>query len=93
MCSFLSFPFFCLSLSLFLSLSLLSLFPSFLPLSSFLFSPFSPFSTFRYVMCHTREELLRVANWPGVKGGARERLMDQLQGTVCMYILYNNDDM
>ena len=31
-------------------------------------------------MCHSKEELLRVANWPGVKGGARERLMDQLQG-------------
>ncbi|XP_019864282.1 PREDICTED: WD repeat-containing protein 26-like isoform X1 [Amphimedon queenslandica] len=33
----------------------------------------------QYVMCHSKEELLRVANWPGVKGGARERLMDQLQ--------------
>ena len=31
-------------------------------------------------MCQRREDLLRTANWPGVKGGARERLMDQLQG-------------
>ncbi len=27
-----------------------------------------------------QEELRRAAGWPGVKGGARERLMDKLQG-------------
>ena len=48
-------------------------------------------------MCHSKEELLRVANWPGVKGGARERLMDQLQGnkrcnaysTIHVHVQYN----
>ena len=36
--------------------------------------------TFRYVMCQSRGELLQAASWPGVSGGSRERLMDQLQG-------------
>ena len=51
-------------------------------------SPLYPFIAYhlnlvlsiRYIMCQRREDLLRTANWPGVKGGARERLMDQLQG-------------
>ena len=44
----------------------------------------------RYIMCQSREELYRLSNWPGVEGGARQRLMDQLQGT-CMYMYSNYD--
>ena len=33
-----------------------------------------------YMMCNGKEDLHRQANWPGVEGGARERLMDKLQG-------------
>ena len=33
-----------------------------------------------YMMCNSKEDLHRQANWPGVEGGARERLMDKLQG-------------
>ena len=39
-------------------------------------------------MCQSREELYRLSNWPGVEGGARQRLMDQLQG---MYMYSNYD--
>ncbi len=33
-----------------------------------------------YMMYLDKGELRRVAGWPGVNGGARERLMDKLQG-------------
>jgi WD40 repeat protein len=32
-----------------------------------------------YVMCHGRDDLLKTANWLGVNGGSRDKLMDQLQ--------------
>lgn len=35
---------------------------------------------FRYLMCQSKEDLYRLANWPGVNGGARQRLLDTLQG-------------
>lgn len=41
-----------------------------------------------YMMCQDKEKLHKVAAWSGVDGGARQKLMDQLQGTnaaVCLW--------
>ena len=37
--------------------------------------------THSYMMYQDNKELHKAASWPGVKGGGRERLMDELQGT------------
>ena len=37
------------------------------------------------MMYQDNEELHKAASWPGVKGGGRERLMDELQGSCGSY--------
>ena len=37
-----------------------------------------------YMMYSTREELHKAADWPGAQRGAREHLMDQLQGKMAV---------
>lgn len=42
-------------------------------------------------MCSSKEDLHRQANWPGVEGGARERLMDRLQGEPLFVVLLRDN--
>ena len=42
-----------------------------------------------YMMYSEKSELRHAANWPGVKAGSREQLMEQLQGT-CVYMYLQN---
>lgn len=45
-----------------------------------------------YMMYSDKDMLRKAAGWPGLDGGAREKLMDRLQGKedVCIYIyIYN----
>ena len=42
----------------------------------------------RLMMCQNAEELKKMANWTGVKGGSRENLMDNICGKNFVY--HNN---
>lgn len=37
-------------------------------------------ASFSLLMCQNAEELRKMANWAGVKGGSREHLMDNICG-------------